>query len=597
MPVNQINEVNAWISVATLGLIVGLLMWTNIAADLLFVGGLAVLLAFGVLTPAAALEGFANEGVATVGALYIVVAGLKETGGIHWLSQQLLGKPSTITAAQTKVMLPVTFLSAFLNNTPVVAMLIPAISDWSKKFNLPVSKLMLPLSYAAILGGTCTLIGTSTNLVVNGLLLKRNPADGMGMFELGWVGVPTAIIGVLFILLTSRWLLPDRRSAMSQLNDPREYSVEMLVDSTGPLVGKSIEEAGLRHLTNLYLAEIDRNGQLIPAVNPTEILVAGDTLVFIGVVESVVELQRIRGLTPATNQVFKLDVPRTRRVLIEAVVSDTFPLLNRNIREGRFRSRYDAVVIAVARNGVRLKQKIGDIKLRPGDTLLVEAGGSFTEQQRNSKDFFLVSAIEDSTPLQFDKIFVALGILFVMVVAAGLGFNMLKAALIAAALMLLTRCLRGSAARRSIDWSVLVVVAAAFGLGNALTSTGAAGVIANGLTGFANGSPHLALALIYIATVFFSSVITNNAAAVLMFPLAIALSNDMQTNSMPFIVAIMMGASASFATPVGYQTNLMVYGPGGYRFSDYLRIGVPLNIIAATVAIIVIPLVWTFDCQ
>jgi di/tricarboxylate transporter len=369
----------------------------------------------------------------------------------------------------------------------------------------------------------------------------------------------------------------------------------MLVDPNGPLVGKSIEGAGLRQLTNLYLAEIDRGGRVMPAVDPSELLNAGDTLVFIGVVESVVELQRIRGLSPATNQVFKLDVPRTRRILIEAVVSDTFPLLNRTIREGRFRSRYDAVVIAVARNGTRLNQKIGNIRLRPGDTLLLEAGGSFTEQQRNSKDFFLVSAIEDSTPPHFERIFVALGILLAMVVVAALGWlSMFHAALAAAALMLMTRCLRSSAARRSIDWSVLIVVAAAFGLGNALQVSGAAQAIAEGLMNAADGSPFLALVVIYFATVLFSSVITNNAAAVLMFPLAMELAKDMDVSIMPFVVTIMMAASASFATPVGYQTNLMVYGPGGYRFGDYLLIGIPLNIINAAVAIGLIPLIWTF---
>jgi len=592
-------QTEAWISVSVLGLILGVLMFSKLSADIVFCGGVTILLLLGVINAPQALSGFANEGVATVAVLYIVVAGLKETGGIHWLSARLLGKPSSLAMAQSKVMLPVTFFSAFLNNTPVVAMLIPAISEWSKKFDLPASKLMIPLSYAAILGGTCTLIGTSTNLVINGLLLqqvqKNAGAHPLGMFELAWVGVPTAIIGMGFILLTSKWLLPDRRSMMSQLSDPREYSVEMLVDSGGPLVGKSIEEAGLRHLSNLYLAEIERDGQIVPAVQPTEVLEGNDNLVFIGVVESVVELQRIRGLSPATNQVFKLDVPRIRRVLIEAVVSDSFPTLYRTIREGRFRSRYDAVVIAVARNGFRLKQKIGDIELRPGDTLLLEAGPSFAQTQKNSKDFFLVSAIEDSTPPDFDRIFVALGILFAMVFVATIGWlTMFQSALAAAGLMLLTGCLRGSTARRSIDWSVLIVVAAAFGLGQSLEVSGAAHHISEGLISLSAKDPFLSLIIIYFVTVLFSAVITNNAAAVLMFPFAVNLASDLQVSMMPFAIAIMMAASASFATPVGYQTNLMVYGPGGYSFRDYLRIGIPLNIIVGVIAIVLIPLIWRF---
>ena len=586
---------DAWITLSIVGLVVALLSLTRLGADLIFVASLLLLLLFGVLNPAEALAGFANEGVATVGILYVVVAGLRETGGIHWLSQRLLGKPSSIRNAQTKIMLPVTFLSAFLNNTPVVAMLIPAVSDWSRKFQLPVSKLMIPLSYAAILGGTCTLIGTSTNLVINGLLLQQDRSQGLGMFDLAWVGLPTAVVGFFFILLSSRWLLPERKSAISKLENPREYSVEMLVDEAGPLIGKSIEEAGLRHLEQLYLVEIEREGRLIPAVAPDEILQAHDRLVFVGIVESVVELQRVRGLSPVTNQVFKLDVPRPRRVLIEAVVSDSCPLVGKSIRAGNFRNHYNAVVIAVARNGARLKRKIGDIVLRSGDTLLLEARPEFAAQQRNSKDFYLVSTIEDSSPLRFDRIFIAIGILAGMVLLVALNLlSMFKAALLAAALMLLMRCCSSDVARRSIDWTVLVVIASAFGVGYALEKTGAASAIAMALTSLAGDSGFLNLLILYAVTALFSSIITNNAAAVLMFPLAAALSSDLGVSILPFAITIMMAASASFATPIGYQTNLMVYGPGGYRFTDYLRIGLPLNFITALVAVSIIPLVWKF---
>jgi len=586
--------IDAAITLAILSLLLGLLTFTRVAPDLIFMGCLTLLLVTGVVTASEAFSGFTNEGILTVGVLYIVVAGLRETGSVYWLSQRLLGHPNILWRAQLRLMAPVTIMSAFLNNTPVVAMLIPVIRDWATKHGIAPSKVMIPLSYAAILGGSCTLIGTSTNLVVNGLLLERNQ-QGFRLFEIAWVGLPTAILGFAFILLTSRWLLPDRRSAFSRLDNPREYSVEMVVVPDGPLVGKSIEEAGLRHLGSVYLIEIDRNNHILPVVSPEEVLQASDRLVFVGVVDSIVDLQRIPGLLPATNQVFKLGGSRSNRMLIEAVVSDSFPLIGKTIREGRFRSSYEAVVIAVARNGERIEQKIGDIVLRPGDTLLLEARSTFLERQRNSRDFYLVSQIQDAHPLRFERSLISLGILIAMVTAVTAGWlSMLNASLLAAGAMILTRCCPTRVARRSIDWSVLVVIASAFGIGQALEATGLAHAVSTRLTALAGPSPGLSLAIIYIVTALFSSVITNNATAVLMFPIAAAVTKDLGVSILPFAIAIMMAASASFATPVGYQTNLMVYGPGGYRFRDYLRIGLPLNLLTATLAVLIIPLIWSF---
>nr|WP_301289559.1 SLC13 family permease [Natronocella acetinitrilica] len=575
--------------------VLGVLSVTRLAPDMVFLAGLTVLLVAGVLTPSEAFGGLANQGLITVAVLYVVVAGLEQTGGIHWIVHRILGKPRSLAHAQVRVMSPVAFLSAFLNNTPVVAMLIPAVSAWARKFNLPASRLMIPLSYAAILGGTCTLIGTSTNLVINGLILERTPDDGLRMFDLAWVGVPVAIVGMGFILLTSRWLLPDRRPALSQLGDPREYSVEMLVDKDGPLVGRTIEEGGLRHLTGMFLAEIDRDGDVLPAVSPQERLRSGDRLVFVGIVESVVELQKIRGLTPATDQVFKLHGQRHNRTLVEAVVSGSCPVVGKSIREGQFRSHYDAVVIAVARNGERLRQKVGDIVLQPGDTLLLETRSAFAEQQSNNRDFFLISPIADSAPPRHDRAPIAIGLLTVMVATVSMGWlSMLEGALLAAAGMLLTRCCTVDRARRSIDWSVLLVIAAAFGLGMALDKTGVATGVAKTVVGLTGDGAWVNLATIYLLTAIFTAVITNNAAAVLMFPIAYAVSGDLGLNFLPFAIAVMLAASASFATPIGYQTNLMVYGPGGYRFADFLRIGLPLNLITGLVAVLVIPLVWNF---
>ena len=583
-----------WFTLGVVVLLVAVLALTRIGADLVLMAALTLFMLFNILTPAEALVGFANPGVITVGALFVVAAGLRDTGGIFRITQRLLGRPGSTAEAQLRLMSPVVVMSAFLNNTPVVGMFIPAVTDWAKRFDLSVSKLLLPLSYAAILGGTVTLIGTSTNLLVNGLLLEAD-RPGLGMFELAWVGVPTALVGVVFIILVSRWLLPERRPAVSLQHDPREYTAEMVVDENGPLVGKSVEQAGLRNLPSTFLAEIERSGRIIPAIAPQEVLQANDRLVFVGIVDSVVELQKFRGLLPAPEQVFKLNKPRPERTLVEAVVSNTCPLLGKSIREGNFRTTYNAVVIAVARNGERIHKKIGDIVLKPGDTLLLETRPNFALQQRDSKDFFLVSMVQDSSPPDHDRAFLAIAILAGMVLSVAVGLlDMLTASLAAAGLMVATRCCTGAVARRSIDWQVLIVIGAAFGIGQALEVTGAAQATADGLLQIAGNNPWVNLLVIYIVTAVFTALITNNAAAVLVFPVALTLAQDLQVDFRPFAIAVALAASASFATPMGYQTNLMVFGPGGYHFSDYLRIGVPLTLLTALIAVLIIPLVWHF---
>jgi di/tricarboxylate transporter len=492
-------------------------------------------------------------------------------------------------------MAPTAVASAFMNNTPLVAMMLPIVREWSRKHRIAVSKLLIPLSYATILGGLCTLVGTSTNLVVNGLLVSQTGHAGLGLFDPAWVGVPCALAGIAYLLAVSPWALPDRSPPISVRDDAREYTVAMEVPPGSKLVGQTIEQAQLRQLPGLFLVEIERQGQILPAVAPQERLFDNDRLVFAGVLESVVDLQKIRGLRPATDQVDKLNSPRTHRCLIEAVVSPSCPLVGQSVRDGRFRTVYNAAILAVARNSERLTGKIGDIVLQPGDTLLLEAHPWFAVQQRDSRDFFLVSAVEASTPPRFDRAPIALAILAAMALAAGIGvLHVMTAALLAAGLMLITGCCSGPDARRSVDWSVLVVIAASLGLGRAIQLSGLAESIAPTVIGMAGSSPWLTLVLIYGVTMVFTELLSNAAAATLVFPIALAAAKSLQVSAMPFVMAIMIAASCGFATPIGYQTNLMVYGPGGYRFSDFLKVGGLLNLVVWCVAVAVIPLVWPF---
>ncbi len=604
----------------TLGLVVLLFLLlavSSLAPDIILILGVVILLVLNVIGPSDALAGLSNEGMVTVAVLYVVGAGVRETGGVDWIAKRLFGRPKTLFGALVRIVFPTMGLSAFMNNTPLVAMLLPAVGDFAKTNRIAPSKLMIPLSYAAILGGTMTLIGTSTNIVVQGMVIKTlGEENKLGMFDITWVGVPAAIVGGLYVVFAARFLLPDRRAALSTQDDPKEYTVEMQVAADSPLVGQSIEQAGLRHLPGLFLAEIDREGNAIPAVSPREVLRAGDRLLFVGVVESIVELQRIRGLVPATDEVFHLKTPRTQRCLIEAVVSNTCPLIGQTIRESRFRTHYNAVIVAVARNGERLHQKIGDITVHAGDVLLVEAHPSFADQQRSSRDFFLVSKVDQSSPPKHELALVAVGILAAMVLAVSgqdllaiaaeavpalqpvvdwfPSYSMFLAALMAAAAMLFTRCVSLETARKSIDWEVLLAIAASFALGAAIDKTGAAKMIADQTTALAGGNAWVSLALIYLVTLIVTELITNNAAAALMFPFAIATADKLGVSYMPFVITVMMAASAGFATPIGYQTNLMVYGPGGYRFSDYVKVGVPLDILIGIVTVAIAPLAFPF---
>ena len=407
----------AWLTMAIIVIVFGLLVSTRLPTDFVFLAGLIVLLVANVIDTNEALSGFSSKGLITVGVLYVVVAGLRETGGLAWVVQHVLGRPQGLRRAQLRLMAPVTALSAFLNNTPVVAMFIPVVMEWGRRINVQPSRLLIPLSYASIFGGVCTLIGTSTNLIVNGLFQTRYGGDGLAMFEIAKLGVPCALVGFAYLLLTAKHWLPERKTLETLFEDPREYTLEMEVSDHSPLIGRSVSASGLRSLPGAFLAELIRGQQIVSAVPPDEVLREKDRLIFVGNIDSMRSLCKQKGLKPATDQLFKLESPRHERCLVEAVVSDTCPLVGKTVREGRFRNRYNAVVIAVARNGERLRGKIGDMKLRPGDTLLVECQAGFIPRQKDSRDFYLVSGVENSTPRRFEKAPWAFAVLTGMVLA------------------------------------------------------------------------------------------------------------------------------------------------------------------------------------
>ena len=570
-----------------------LILWAGVIVLMIFPGRVDHAWRFGILDAQDALAGFANAGVITLAALFIVAVGLRDTGLLQFVSQQLLGRPQSVFSAQNRIVWPTALVSAFLNNTPVVALLLPAVDDWARRLRLSISRLLMPLSFAAILGGACTLIGTSSNLIVNGWLIAETGQPGLGLFEITKVGLPVAVAGIIFMLLTGRWLLKDRTPVLGSGEDARRYTVEMIVEPGGPIAGKTIRDAGLRGLPGLYLIEVDRNNETLSAVSAEIVLQGDDRLIFAGVVESVVDLQKFRGLRPATNQVFKLDEPRPNRHLLEAVVSHSCPLVGKSIREGRFRTNYNAAVIAVARHGERIDKRIGDIVLQSGDTLLLEARSNFLEQQRNRNDFYLVSKVDNMLFADHGRAGTSFALLVLMVILVSTGLlSMLQAAMLTAALMIISGCCSVDSARRSIDFETLLVIVAALGLGRAMEVSGLAEILGDQMLMMTGFSPHIVLAVVFGITMLLGNAITAKAGAVLMLPVVLAVAQATGIALLPLVIAVMLASATSLASPIGFPTNLMIYGVGGYRFSDYLRLGIPLSLLIWAMAVVLIPVFW-----
>ncbi len=597
-----------------------------VSVDLLFLGGLVLVTLTGVLSPEQALGGFSNKAVVMIAALFAATAGLRVTGALDWIGNWLLGSATTERSALIRLAAAIVPASAFVLNTPLVAMMAPVIVDWCRRRSISPSRLLIPLSYLTILGGVCTLIGTSTTLVINGKLAEM-AADGeypenisakigeLSFFEITWVGVPLAVVGVIYMLLAAHRRLPNRTDLVEEFDEHRrDYLVEMQVESICPLIGKTVQNAGLRHLPGLFLIEIGRGDETITPVSPNDIVLANDRLVFTGVVTTIADLERIPGLVPAVDNSFEAQpAQRVRRVLTEAVLSRTSPLIGLTVRGSNFRRRYNAAVVAVHRNGERLTNKVGNVRLEPGDTLLLQTRNEFVESHRNSRDFYLVSRVGKTTARRHDRALLA-GILFLGLILwltlsslwpemlAWGNFTSKSIAAIAVVLaMIVTRCMTTSEARSSIDLQVLLTIGAALGIGKALEESGAARWLAESLVGTTTAlgvgpdwKPYLLLAIVYLLSQLFTETITNIAVASIMIPVAVNVAVAGGFDPRPFIVAVTLAASLSFVTPIGYQTNLMVMGPGGYQPRDFLRVGWPLALLLTITSLVLIPLLWPF---
>ncbi len=583
----------AWFTLAVLLVTIVVLTREVLPASAVILSAVVVLLVAGVVNPAQAFSGFSNPAPITVAALYVLARAVDKTGALQPLVSATLGKGDRRRWALTRLVAPTAAASAFLNNTPIVAMLVPQVSDWADRRGQSPSRYLMPLSFAAMLGGMVTVIGTSTNLVISGLLEAEGQAP-LAMFEITKLGLPVALGGCLILVILAPLLLPDRRPARRELQeDVREFVVNMVVERGGPFDGKAVEAGGLRHLQGVYLVEIERDGDSIAPVPPDTVLHGDDRLTFVGKADLIVDLQKMRGLASVEQQhVRALDT--ARHAFFEAVVGATSPLVGKTLRDVEFRSRYQAAVVAIHRAGHRVQAKLGDVRLRVGDTLLMLSGPDFRDLWRDRTDFLLVAPLGGAPPRTVRAAWLVGLIALMIIVGASLGLlPILHLSLIGAIALVLLGVLTPGEARQAVDLDVILVIAGAFGLGAAMGVTGLADRLAGGLIeALGVLGPTGVLAGVVLATVVLKAFITNNAAAVLMFPIAVSAATGLGLDHRSFAIALAITASASFLTPIAYQTNLMVYGPGGYRFTDYARLGVPLTVLVVLTILLVLPIFW-----
>lgn len=567
----------AWFVVFVVLLVFVLQVCTKLPSDLVFLGGMGLLLVSGVIPAGAVLGSFSSSTVVLIGALFVVISGLVHTGFLQWVVRNCLGSPKTYHKAVIRLMLPVAALSSFLNNTAVVALFTGVVRLWAKKLNIAPSKLLIPLSYASGMGGICTLIGTPPNLLISGFYTQET-GIALSLFTPTLVGLFCLVVGVLSVIALSR-LLPERVSPEDALQGTSTYTVELMVPSMSSLVGKTIKEAGLHQVDGGHLIEIIRlDKEVITAVDDEEYIFGGDRLIFSGNVEKILELRETYQLVNATHHVFSLDEVEQDRKLRMATVGFKSSFIGRCMSDTAFEEDNNLVLVAIAREGEVVKGSPREVELKAGDTLLMECPLRF-HMDRQSKYDLLEMASESLYKPDKRTLYSSL-IMIAMVAVSSLGYlTLLQAAFIAAFAMIACRFCTIDQARESIDWRLLMIFAGSISLGTAIQDTGIAEWISQGILVLCDGSPIVALAGICLVGTFITEFTSNTATAAIFFPIAYQTAVNMDVNPLTFCVALMVSVSSSFATPIGSPTHMIVYGPGGYRFADFARIGIPMNFI------------------
>ncbi len=539
------------------------------------VGGLMALFLVGVVDAEQALQGFSNPAPVTIACMYVVAGAIDRTGALNPIVRSLTGTRSA-AAGLVRVIAVSAGISTVVANTPVVAMLINPLVSWSGRQRQSPSKALIPLSYATLFGGMVTLIGTSTNLVGSGVVASLG-GEPFSIVEPAKLGLPIACIGLLMVILLGPRVLPDRGGAVDA-NVERPFTVNLLVERNGPLDGATIHSGGLRNLPGVFLVGVERRGELTAPVHPEHLLRGGDQLTFAGQVDQVVELERTPGLEVDGHK-HLMALEDGEHAWFEAVIGASSALVGSTIKAAGFRGRYQAAVVALHRSGEPVEGRLGDVRLQVGDSLLLVADSQFRARWKNRSDFLLIASRSEAPPTASKRAPIALLIMVMVAVLPLVGVaDVLRSAVLGAAATVVFGLLSPRQARDSVDLSVVVLIAAAIGVGAAAESTGVAGSIADLLISALGwgGAWGIALAVV-LASVALTELVTNAAAVAIVVPIAVQVANDSGNDPRLFALGATLAASASFLTPIGYQTNTMVYGPGRYRFTDYLRLGVPLT--------------------
>ncbi len=563
-----------------------------------FVSGVLVLGVAGILEPREILAGFANEQIAVIVLLLLLGEVIRKTGAIDRVFYSLLSGSSSYRRFLFRMTTVVSAFSAFLNNTPLVALMMPYVHTWAQgRGGVMPSRLLIPLSYASILGGSATLIGTSTNLIVNSMIQEQEIVPGLRtleMFEFAWVGVPMIVLGILYLVLASGKLLPENKDYFASFRtDSRRYLVETRLKTGSPLVGRSVTEAGLRNLPGLFLVKVLREGNGIAPVYPGLTFRQNDLLIFAGDTATIADLlHTYPDLEPVEVDLFRKDNPAMH--VVEGVIACNSALENKTIRESQFRSRYDAAVVAVLRGGEKLSGKIGSIVLRAGDVLLMLAGRDFGELTREGRDFYVLSETRKAPKIDpWKAVFPAAGLAAAAALAALKLVPLFLSVSVLLAVSLLLNVARAKDVIGAIDYNLVLIIAMSLALGTAMAKTGVAEVLGEAMFGFLMpfGEPGV-MAGIYVLTAALSSVMLNKAAVALLFPVVLTLAERTGLDPVGLVLCMTFAAAANFMSPVGFQTNMMVYGPGGYTFRDFFRIGFPLTALYMLVTVTVLLLVY-----
>ena len=581
----------AWITIITVLSMFTVLLFTKLRADLVFLGAIAILFVTGVLDAKEAFSGFSSTSVVIIGVLFVVVAGLTHTGVLQWIVKHLLGQPKSYSKAVIRLMLPVAGLSSFLSNTTVVALFVGIVKMWSKKLGISPSKLLIPLSYASGMGGVCTLIGTPPNLIISGLYADKT-GSVMNVLATTLPGLFCLAIGVLSII-AMRKLLPDRKAPETAFESTSDYTVELLVPTDNAHVGETIAEAGLDNVRGGSLIELVRfDKEVLSPVPSDEFLLGGDRLVYAGQIDEILDLKKSHGLVNADHHVFSMSEVDKNRQLRTAYVTFGSSLINTTIGDSTFEKDNSMTLVAVARRGKRIEQTPRNVKLEAGDTLLFECPPrvNISTSDLSSQLQFFDSA---QVPNIGRKTFVSTTIMILMVVLSALNIiPLLQCAFLAAIAMLVFRCCNVDQAMKAINWEILMVFAGSVVLGVAIQKTGIAERLAFGILDVCGTNPIVVMAAICLVGTFITEFISNTAAGAMFFPIMYEAAEKLGYEPYTFLIALMVSVSSSFATPIGSPTHMLVYGPGGYRFSDFIRIGLWMNFIILAANIFITNIVY-----